>query len=87
MLHHEEGRAVLFADVEQRADVGVIQLRDGARFAFEPLAKLRSGGDLRGQRLDGDDAIEPRVAGLVDLAHPASAQRRHDLVRTKTRAV
>ncbi len=86
-LHHEEGGAVLLPDVEQRADVGVIQLRDRARLALEPLAELRSGGDLRGQRLDGDAAIEPRVAGLVDLAHAAGAQRADDFIRTETRAV
>ena len=40
-------------------------------------------GHRRGENLDGDGAIEPRVAGLVDLAHPARAKRRDDFVRAE----
>ena len=50
-LHHEEGGAVVIADVEQRADVGVGELRDRARFAVEPLAQLRIGGERAGSTL------------------------------------
>jgi hypothetical protein len=46
----------------------VIERGDGARFALEAVAVPRR------QLLDGDDAIEARVAGLVDLAHPARAE-------------
>src|SRR6266852_2667479 len=45
-LHDEERRAVVLADVVQRTDVRVGQLRDRARFAIEALAELR----VRGQR-------------------------------------
>ena len=38
------------------------------------------------QELDRDDAIEPRVAGAVDLSHSARADGRLDFVRTKARA-
>ena len=38
------------------------------------------GGERRGQHLDRDLAAEPRVARAVDLAHPAGAERRDDLV-------
>ena len=37
-------------------------------------------GDVRRQDLDRDRAVEPRVARLVDLAHAAGAERRHDFV-------
>ena len=45
----------------------------------------RSGSlaNARGQHLDGDLAAEARVAGAVDLAHAACAERRHNLVRTE----
>ena len=43
-----------------------------ARFA------LASCGVLRFQALDGDDAIESRVAGLPDLTHPAAPEQRED---------
>ena len=36
-FHHEVGAAVLFADVIERADVRVIQTRDGSGFALESL--------------------------------------------------
>ena len=38
---------------------------------------------LGGQNLDGDVAAEPRVARAIDLAHPAGAERRDDLVRAR----
>ena len=85
-LHHEERRAVVLADVVQRADVRMGQLRDRARFAIEALAELRIGGERGGQHLDGDRAVEPRVARAIDLAHPAGAEGRQDLVRAEFRS-
>jgi hypothetical protein len=41
VFHDEELDATVDADVVQRADVRMIQRRDGARFAFEPLAERR----------------------------------------------
>ena len=48
----------------------------------------RSGsrGESRRQRLDRDHAVEPRVAGAIDLAHAARAERRQDLVVAETGA-
>ena len=56
-----------------RCDAGVIEGGDGAGLALEALAKLRPVGDVRGQDLDGDGALEARVAALVDLAHAPCA--------------
>ena len=39
-----------------------------------------------GQDLDGDVAIEPRVAGAIDLAHAACPQGGEDLVRAEADA-
>jgi hypothetical protein len=48
--------------------------------------KLRVAGELRGQDLDRDDAIEPRVAGPIDLAHATGPDGRDDLIRPEANA-
>jgi hypothetical protein len=55
--------------------VRMIQLRDGARLALEPVAEVFPGD------FDGDDAIQPSVASFIDFAHPARANGRKNLVR------
>lgn len=52
------------------------------RTTREPFGVLGEGG---GQDLDGGIAAEFRVPGAKDLAHPARAYRRDDLVGTDTR--
>ena len=42
---------------------------------FESRAAVRPFGDSAWQQLDRDGTIQPRVARLVDLAHPAGADR------------
>ena len=68
VLHHQEVDAVLAADVVEDADVRMAQRRDRAGLALEALASLLR-RRVRGQDLDGDDSLEARVAGPVDLAH------------------
>jgi len=51
ILHHEEIEPILVPDVVQRADVRVIEARDGARFALQPLAQLGVVGDVSGSTL------------------------------------
>jgi hypothetical protein len=58
----------VLADVVERADVGVCDRGDRARFAVEPFAKIRIGAEGRRQDLQGDGAIEARVARGIDLA-------------------
>ena len=43
--------AVLLADVVERADVRMVELGDGARFALEALAELRIGREAAGRIL------------------------------------
>ena len=85
-LHDEKRHALVLADVVERADVRVRQARDRPRLALEPLAELGVGGQCCRQDLDRDGAIEPRVARPIDLAHPAGAEQRHDLVRSQPRS-
>ncbi len=93
ILHHEEpdrlarpGRC-RFADVVQLTDVRMVERGDGPRFALEPLTPIGIGRKGFGQHLERHHAIEARVAGLVDLAHPACAEARNDLVGSEPHAV
>ena len=84
MLHHEEGEVVLLPDIVKRADVGMTHPRDGPRFTLEALQPPRIGRGRRGEDLDRDEPIEPRVARAIDLAHRAGSQRRQDLVGSES---
>ncbi len=86
VLHDQICRAVLFADVVQRADVRVVELGNRARFTIEALAETRVGGERVRQDLDRDGAVETGIAGLVDLAHTAGTDRALNLVGTEARA-
>ena len=86
VLHHEVLGAVLVAHVVERADVRMAQARDRARLALEPRADALVGGELVGQHLDGDPAVEPGVPRPVHLAHAAGTDRLLDLVRTQLRS-
>jgi hypothetical protein len=59
------------------------QARDRLRFAVEARVERRVPGERRREDLDRDRPPQPRIAGLVHLAHPARAERRDDLVRTE----
>ena len=61
-------------DVVKGADIGMIQRRDGAGFTLEPLTEPRA------RNLDRHTPVQARIAGPVDFAHAAGADRRHDLV-------
>ncbi len=50
---------------------GWVQLRDRPRLALEALAQLRIGGDVIGQNLDGDRAVEAGVPRPIHFAHAA----------------
>src|SRR5581483_4687183 len=76
-LHDE----IPFADIEERADVRMIELRDRLRFSLEAKLQLRIIREIGGKDLDGDAAIEPRVARAIDLAHASGTEPRDDFVR------
>src|SRR5262249_475784 len=80
VLHDQVVGLAFAADVVERADVRVRELRDRLGFALEPLADLLAGTELGGEDLDRDVAVEPGVASLVDLAHAAGGERGNDLV-------
>ena len=60
---------------------------NGPCFACEALAEIRICSDVSRKHFDSDSTIEPRVARLVDLAHSARTERRHNFVRPETPTV
>jgi hypothetical protein len=84
VLHDEEIDATVGPDVVQSTDVLILNRGDGARFALEALARLGRVGQVRRQHLDGDRAIEARIAGAVNLADPADPDERGDFIRPET---
>ena len=70
VLQHEIARP----DVVQLADVRMVQGGDRPRFVFESMQAIRVVGYRFGENLDGDGAIQSRVTGFVDLAHPTRAE-------------
>ena len=64
----------------------MVQRGGRARFLLEALHAIRVGGDGRGEDLEGDFTIQPRIARAKHFAHPAGANRAEDFVRTEARA-
>ena len=58
----------------------MVQRGEDFRFALETGEPFRVGRERFGQDLDGDVAIEARVARPIDLAHPAGPEGGEDLV-------
>src|SRR5271167_4968603 len=82
-LHNQVRSAILHTDVIDGEDVGMVQRRDAARLLLETVHPLGVGGDGLGQHLDGNGAVQPRVASAVHLAHAALADGRDDFVGAK----
>ncbi len=64
----------------ERANVRVVQARDGLRLALEPLLQIRVRGDMLREDFDGDGAVEAGIARFVDLTHSARTDGLGDLV-------
>ena len=55
-LHHDERLALMLPDLENRADIWVIQSRGSARFPAEAFKGLRISRDIIGQKFQRDEA-------------------------------
>jgi len=83
-MPRESFHAVLMADVVERADVGMVQRRDGPGLAVEALPGLGIVGEMSGKNFDGDGSVETRVARTIHLAHAACTGRGNDFVRSNS---
>ena len=80
VFHGDEPEAVVVRDLVDGADVGMVQGGGGPGFAAEAFQRLRIVRHFIGQELEGDEAAEHRVLGLVHHAHAAATQLLLDTV-------
>ena len=73
-LHQQVIKAVGLAEVIDGDDVGMVEPRQRLRLARETLGKARVFLLLAGQDFQRHEAVEPRLARLIDHAHAAAAQ-------------
>ena len=66
------------AEVMHGDDVGMVQARQGAGFAVEPLGKARVAGGGGRQDLQRHQAVQAGLARLIDGAHAALADELKD---------
>ncbi|MNC94504.1 hypothetical protein D3C83_113750 [compost metagenome] len=64
----------------------MVERGKGARLAFEADDGVAVRRDRRRQDFDRDRAAKAKVAGAIDLAHAAGADRRDDLIGADARA-
>jgi hypothetical protein len=72
-LHDEIIDLALATDVMQRADVRMVERRDGFGLALQALAQAGRARHARGQNLQGDGAAQALVARAIHFAHAARA--------------
>ena len=85
-LEDEEADAVDLLEAVDRGDVRVVQRCEDVRLAREsrePVGVLR---ECLGQDLEGDLALEARVARAPDLAHASGPERGENLESPEARA-
>ena len=70
----------MLTNLVDSADIGMIQCRRGAGLTQEALVGLLVLGDVIGQELEGDEAMQLGVLGFIHYAHAAAAQLFEDAV-------
>jgi len=71
---------VLIVNFVDRANVGMIQRGSSLGFALETAEGLRVFGYVVGQKLEGNEAAELHILGLVHHTHAAAAKLLNDAV-------
>jgi hypothetical protein len=79
-LHGDECLLVLFANVVNRADVGMVQCGRGLGLALKAGECLWVTGNVFRQEFEGDESMKACVLGLVNHTHPAATQLLHNAV-------
>jgi len=85
-LHDQGPHAPRLLEAVDLRDVRMVERRQRLRFAHQPAEALRLVRELLGEDLDGDVALQPRVAGAPDLSHPAGPEGTDQLVDAEFRA-
>ena len=71
-LHHDEGLSVFLAEVVDRDDVGMLQAPSGASFLEKSALYVVVADNV--EELDGDQAIDGRILGAIDVSHAAATK-------------
>ena len=79
-FHGDERVVILFADIINGTNAGVVESGSGVGFAAEALQGLGILLHVIGEKFQGDDAIKAGVQGLVDNTHSASAEFLEDAI-------
>ena len=85
-FHHEGPDAIRLLEPVICAMFGMIEGGEHLRLTPEPGEAFGIVGDGGQQNFDRDLAVQPRVTGLVHLAHSAHADPRRELIRADARA-
>src|SRR5215472_1287573 len=75
IFERERMNAVRLFEAVDRADIRMIERCQHLRFPPETSEPVRIAGESRRKNLDGNLAIQLRVAPEIDLTHPAVTQR------------
>jgi hypothetical protein len=73
-LHRNERLPIFLADIMNRADVGMIQGRGSLGLPLKASKGLGIEGEVVGEKLESDKAVQPCILGFVDDTHPAATQ-------------
>ena len=79
-FHGDEGFAVRFSDIVNRANVGMVQGGGSLGFPLETREGLRVFRDIVGQEFQRDETMEAHVFGLINHAHPTAAKAFEDAI-------
>src|ERR1700745_563095 len=79
-FYDDERLVAVFADLVDGADVGMVQSGSRTSFTSETFQCVRVSRKVFGQELQGDEAAELGVLGLVDHTHPAFGEKTHDSI-------
>src|SRR6266446_3970362 len=80
ILHHDEVLTIALVNLEDHADVGMIQRRGSLGFALKAAEGLLVFGYLVGQELQSDKAAELHILSFVDHTHAAATEFLNDAV-------
>ena len=79
-LHDEGGYSGRIFEAVNMSDVGMVERREDSRFALK-WATVQDRWRADRQYLDRHVAIELRIMGSIDFAHPAAPERGEDIIR------
>ena len=79
-LHHDERLLFAFVDVVDRADVRMIQSRDGLCLPAKPLERPHVADKVIGKELHRHESFQASVRRLVDHSHAASTDSIKDAI-------